>query len=165
MGTTEMNEMTDTMENRFFRTGKGKVTVLVLLFLLLAAVLLFIFGGKKGYRTISISELFGSVMAEDNGSEFEAYPDMHLREGHALNTYQESYARMALDDDKYVKLEENSRAEFVRLAHPAAVTQLSIWKGVRSQMSLPDRLAGTRAMWSIRQMRFLRSGEPFSVWK
>ena len=95
-------------------SGKKKMIVgfIILFVLVIAAVVFFLFGREKGYRTISISELFGDVMAETNGNEFEAYPDMHLKEGHALNTYQESYVRMALDEDKYVKLEENSRAEF-----------------------------------------------------
>ena len=112
MDPTEINGINESMSPRFIKTRKGKITIFAVLVLLVAALLLFVFGGEKGYRTISISELFGNVIAENNGNEFEAYPDMHLREGHALSTYQESYVRMALDDDKYVKLEENSRAEF-----------------------------------------------------
>ena len=70
---------------------------------------------KESYRTISVSQLNGTVIAEENNKTYDAYANMHLREGHALTTKTESYARMVLDGDKYVKLEEDSRAAFEAL--------------------------------------------------
>ena len=70
---------------------------------------------KESYRTISVSQLNGTVIAEENNKTYDAYANMHLREGHALTTQNESYARMVLDGDKYVKLEEDSRAAFEAL--------------------------------------------------
>lgn len=54
-------------------------------------------------------------MAENNGSEYKAYEDMKLYEGYALRIESDSFARLVLDNDKYIKLEENSKATFEKL--------------------------------------------------
>ena len=56
---------------------------------------------------------------------------MHLHEGNALTTEHGSYARMVLDDDKYVKLEEDSRAAFEALGKPGSgKTTIYLERGV-----------------------------------
>ncbi len=72
-------------------------------------------GGKKGYRTIGVVEVFGTVSVVKDGIEYGAYPGMMLQEGHAVVTSGDSYVRMVLDGDKYVKLESGSRAIFETL--------------------------------------------------
>ena len=99
----------------FLRTRKGRIVVISAAVVLIAAIVLIILllvGGETGYRNISVSKVSGRVIAENNGNEYEAYENMRLAGGYALNTGTESYTRLSLDDDKYVKLEQESRAEF-----------------------------------------------------
>ncbi len=100
--------------NSFIQSKKGKIIIaaVCLAIIVLALVLFFVFGGEKGYRTISISDVFGSVMTENDGKEYEAYENMRLTDGYILTTDNDSYTRMILDDEKYVKLEEKSKASF-----------------------------------------------------
>ena len=72
-------------------------------------------GENKGYRTISVIEVSGNVSAVKDGLEYRAYPGMLLQEGHELITSAESYVRLVLDDDKYVKIEAGSRVVFEKL--------------------------------------------------
>ncbi len=78
-------------------------------------VCVFVSGNKKGYRTISVVEVSGTVGVVKNGIEYGAYPGMMLQEGHTIVTSGDSYVRMVLDGDKYVKLESGSRAVFETL--------------------------------------------------
>ena len=99
----------------FLSSVKGKVIVIVsgVLVIAAAAVILLVLNSfKESYRNISISEIFGIVTAENSGKEYKAYKNMRLADGHALTTDRDSYSRMTLDDDKYVKLEEQSRVVF-----------------------------------------------------
>lgn len=70
---------------------------------------------NKGYRTISVIEVSGAVSIVKDGIEYSAYPGMMLQEGHEIVTSGNSYVRMVLDDDKYVKLEAGSKAVFETL--------------------------------------------------
>ena len=70
---------------------------------------------NKGYRTVSVIEVSGRVGVVKDGVEYSAYPGMKLQEGYEIVTGGESYARLALDDDKYVKLESGSRLIFETL--------------------------------------------------
>lgn len=102
----------------FFKTTKGKITAVFIAVLCIAAVIAGIVIGtrdKNSYRTISVSELYGDVRAENNGKVYDAYPEMNLSDGYALFTGADSYTRMVLDSDKYIKLEELSRAVFEKL--------------------------------------------------
>ena len=101
----------------FLKTKKGKIIAsvsLAVVAIIVTVVAVFMLNGKdnKGYRTISVSEIVGTVMAEHNGKQYDAYANMSLKEGYALSTKAESYVRMVLDGDKYIKLEENSKATF-----------------------------------------------------
>lgn len=99
----------------FLSSAKGKVIVIASGVLVIAAVviiLLMLNSKKDSYRNISVSEIFGNVIAENSGKEYKAYKNMRLADGYALTTDRDSYSRMTLDDDKYVKLEEQSRVLF-----------------------------------------------------
>lgn len=100
--------------NAFLKSGKGKAVIISSAILIIAVIVMFplMVGGETGYRNISVFKIFGSVTAENNGNTYEAYENMRLADGYALNTDTDSYTRLSLDDDKYVKLEQESRAEF-----------------------------------------------------
>lgn len=70
---------------------------------------------EEGYRKITVFEVSGTVGVVKDGIEYEAYPGMHLQEGHVIVTSADSYARLVLDDDKYIKVEAGSRLEFETL--------------------------------------------------
>lgn len=96
----------------FLKSKKGFAVVTVVIAVIAVAVsCLFIFS-EKGYRTISVIELSGNVIAENNGDRYRAYRNMKLSGGYALTTETESYSYMLLDKDKYVKLEQDSKAVF-----------------------------------------------------
>ena len=73
------------------------------------------FTDNKGYRTISIVEVSGTVGVIKDGIEYKAYAGMHLQEGCEIITLGNSYARLVLDGDKYVKLEGGSKLRFETL--------------------------------------------------
>ncbi|MGN0642696.1 MAG: FecR domain-containing protein, partial [Huintestinicola sp.] len=102
--------------NSFLNTKKGKIIVISVVAVIAAAVLIFIFAGReKGYRSISISEISGSVTTENGGKKYEAYKNMKVGGGYVLSTDADSYTRLLLDSDKYIKLEQLSRAAFEEL--------------------------------------------------
>lgn len=118
------------MEATKINKKKLILVCVAVLILIVLAVLRFI-PHEQGYRIISISELLGGVIAEDKGVLYSAYPNMHLYEGHALTTETDSFARMVLDGDKYVKLEEESRAAFAALGKPGSgKTVINLERGV-----------------------------------
>ncbi len=99
----------------FLQSTKGKIIVMTAgLFLTAAVILIVLLAAKndKGYRSVSIFELSGEITVEDGGEEFAAYENMRLEGGDRIITGAGSYARLLLDDDKYVKLEESSQAYF-----------------------------------------------------
>jgi len=73
------------------------------------------FSKEESYRMITVFEVSGTVGVVKDGIEYEVYPGMHLQEGHVIVTSEDSYARLVLDDDKYVKVEAGSRLEFETL--------------------------------------------------
>ncbi len=87
------------------------VILIVIAFFLLS-------GSETAYRSISIAEISGRVMTENNGNSYAAYENMVIGGGYALTTEKESYTRMLLDGDKYMKLEEQSHAVFENLGDP-----------------------------------------------
>lgn len=101
----------------FLMTTKGKIIAGAVLFAIAAIITgaVLLFSPKGGFRTIRVSELSGSAKAMHNGKEYDVYKDMKLQEGYALTTGEAGYVRMVLDEDKYIKLEENSRLIFETL--------------------------------------------------
>lgn len=105
---------------KFLKTAKGRIAVIgAAAAAVTAAVLIFVLSkGETAYRSISLAEVSGSVITENNGQSYEAYKNMVLSSGYSLSTEESSYARMLLDSDKYMKLEEKSRAVFKNLGNP-----------------------------------------------
>ncbi len=83
--------------------------------------------GGEQYRIINVSEVSGQVSVVEESSEYRAYPKMHLQEGHTVVTSGGSYTRMVLDEDKYIKLEEGSRAAVQALANGR--TEINLERG------------------------------------
>ena len=89
------------------------ITVAALAMVVTTAVWLLCFtGDNQGYRTISVVEISGTVSVVKDDIEYSAYPGMVLQEGHEIVTAANSYVRLVLDDDKYVKLEPGSKMVF-----------------------------------------------------
>ena len=91
------------------------IPFIIVLLIVSAFVIVKIRSGGKGYRTISVIEVSGTVSVVKDGIEYSAYVGMHLQEGHELVTTGNSYVRLVLDGDKYVKLEPGSRLVFEKL--------------------------------------------------
>lgn len=108
-------------QNGKLDAGTRKIAISIIasvIFLAVVGVLLFILffaggSGEVGYRSIKINRIEGIVQVANRGEEpYAAYESMHLYDGFSMITRDESYSRMLLDDDKYIKLEENSLAYF-----------------------------------------------------
>lgn len=100
------------------RSKNKKLIWLTTLFAVLIVLILsciFVFGEKEGYRTVKVFEISGKVGVVKDGVEYEAYSGMVLTEGYSIVTSSDSYVRLVLDGDKYIKLEEGSKATFEKL--------------------------------------------------
>ena len=85
--------------------------------ILIAAITVLIVFLSSGYyaTTMRLLKIEGTVTLEDeNGVEKSIVKNMRFSSGQALNTGASSLASIALDDDKIVTLQENSRAEFTK---------------------------------------------------
>ncbi len=93
--------------------GAGAIVVVAILAVILIAVL----GGNnsKGFRSVRVSEIVGTATVTFEEKEYAAYKDMKLEEGHDLITGAESFVRMVLDEDKYIRVEEDSKITFETL--------------------------------------------------
>ena len=116
-------------ESAFLKSAKGRIIIIAAAAVLAAATVvtvLLLTGGETGYRNISVSKIYGSVMTESGGNEYKAYENMRLADGYVLTTGTDSYARLVMDGDKYVKIEEESRAVFTNVgnanSHITAIT-------------------------------------------
>ncbi len=89
-------------------------TVVLLIGAVIIGVLV-VGGNNQGYRTINVVEVYGKVGVVKNNIEYSAYPGMLLQEGHEIITSGDSYVRLVLDGDKYVKLEAGSKLMFETL--------------------------------------------------
>ncbi|MBR2876837.1 MAG: FecR domain-containing protein, partial [Clostridia bacterium] len=103
------------------KTKKAKISVIVFVItaLVVTALTTVLAMGEKseGYRTIRVIEISGTVGVVHDNMEYSAYTGMHLEEGYSVVTSGNSYIRMVLDDDKYVKLESGSKAVFEELGN------------------------------------------------
>jgi len=77
---------------------------------IIAAVLLL--GKEEGYRSIQVYQINGNVTLErENVGIMDAYENLNLISGDALETFIESFMRLKLDEDKYVLMEEESKLQ------------------------------------------------------
>lgn len=75
---------------------------------IIAAVLLF--GKEDGYRSIQVYQVNGEVTLErENIGKMDAYENLNLISGDAMETFLESFSRLKLDADKYVLVEQDSK--------------------------------------------------------
>ncbi|MBQ9700972.1 MAG: hypothetical protein IJV71_10185 [Lachnospiraceae bacterium] len=94
-----------------------------------AVVVMLVTKDEEAYRTIKVIEISGDVSVIKGDKEYAAYVGMVLEEGYKLETLADSYVRMVLDDDKYVKVES------IALAGCNNITSLDV-SGVTNLMSL-----------------------------
>ena len=92
------------MKKKYLLFGGAGVAVVA------AAVLLILLLTKKGekYRTILVLETKGDVTVQRDGGTISAYQDMRLRNGDGMKVPGGGLARLKLDSDKFVYLEENT---------------------------------------------------------
>lgn len=84
--------------------------VAIVIVAIIAAVLLL--GNDEGYRSIQVYQVNGEVTLErENIGVMDAYENLNLISGDALETFIESFSRLKLDDDKYVLVEQDSKIE------------------------------------------------------
>ena len=84
--------------------------VAIVIVAIIAAVLLL--GKDEGYRSIQVYQVNGEVTLErENIGVMDAYENLNLISGDALETFIESFSRLKLDDDKYVLVEQDSKIE------------------------------------------------------
>ena len=72
------------------------------------ALILFFLNRDKGYRSIIVFDVEGSVSISRDGESLAAYKNMKLRSGDGVTVADGAFARLKLDDDKYVYLEANT---------------------------------------------------------
>jgi hypothetical protein len=123
--------MEDIMGTSAGKKGKIIIIVIVALVLIAAGVVTFILlsSGEKGYRTIGVQDIVGDVTVEYNGQVYKAYPDMHLSDGFAMTTALASFSRLNLDQEKFAKLEEKSRAKFEAMGSGGRSTSIVLEYG------------------------------------
>ena len=110
---------------------KTKVAIIIFLITAIIATALtavLAFGdSNEGYRTITVIEIQGTVGVVHDNIEYSAYTGMHLEEGYTVVTGGNSYIRLLLDDDKYVKLESGTKAIFSEVS--GGKTSINIERG------------------------------------
>lgn len=106
------------------------ITIAVLIAVLVTIVVIKAISSNEGYRTISVIETSGTVVVVKDGREYQAYSGMKLQEGYELVTSGNSYARLVLDGDKYIKVEAGSKMVFETLGMlGSGKTRLSLERG------------------------------------
>ena len=100
------------MEMKKFISGKVLAAIVggVAVVAVVVGILVWQFAGKKeSYRSIQIYELNGSTIIDRQGiGEMEAIENLYLESGDRLIVGADSYARLKLDDDKYILIEADS---------------------------------------------------------
>ena len=85
--------------------GGGAVALVAII-----VALIFIFtGGEDAYRSIKVFEIDGSCTVDRDGDTLDAFKNMSLSSGDSFTVGEGSFARLKLDDDKYVYLEANTK--------------------------------------------------------
>lgn len=84
----------------------------VALVLIVAVVIIFVIKKENQdvYRSITVYEVNGDAKVQrDEMDIIEAYADMKLQSRDIVNTYEESYLQLKLDEDKYILLEPHTK--------------------------------------------------------
>lgn len=165
-------------EMEFIKTTKGKVILATAgaAIIAIAVVIILILGAKSGYRSISVAELSGTVTATNGGSSYSAYRNMKLFDGYTLETDSESYSRLVLDEEKYIKLEESSLAVFeelgklgnntttIRLERGAITNELTKPLGDEDRyvVNTPNAVLAVRGTFFRVEVSYNENGEAFT---
>ena len=96
------------MKKKLLFGGIGLAAIAVVVIIIIA-----LSGKNDAYRSVKIIEIGGTANIDRDGKTLAALENMNLRTGDSLETKEESFARMKLDEDKYVYLAENSRISLV----------------------------------------------------
>ena len=106
------------------------VVMIVLVIALFTMTFSYFAKDNEGYRTISVVETSGTVVVVQDGREYQAYSGMKLQEGYELVTSGNSYVRLVLDGDKYIKVEAGSKMVFETLGMlGSGKTRLTLERG------------------------------------
>lgn len=111
---------------------KLKILIPVIAVVVVGIVVAIILLGKEdGYRSIQVYQVNGDVTLErENVGIMEAYENLVLISGDALETFVESFLRLKLDEDKYVLVEEESQlAIYATGDEKKAKTDIRLEKG------------------------------------
>ena len=131
---------------------------------------------KEAYRSIKIDRLQGIVKVANRSEEpYDAYETMHLYDGFTMSTGGESFSRMLLDEDKYIKLEENSLALFEGLKADSALTSIKLSYGSMTNeivkplsedeeyvVTTPNAILSVRGTFFRAEVKFDEDGECFT---
>ena len=109
-----------------------KIVIPVIVVVIVGIIVAVLFLGKEeGYRSIQVYQVNGEVTLErENVGVMDAYENLNLISGDALETFVESFSRLKLDDDKYVLVEQDSRIEIFATGDQAnSKTDIRLDKG------------------------------------
>lgn len=161
----------------FLKSTGGKAICAAAAALVITVIIILLYtSAEPAYRNISVSDIFGKVMTENGGKTYEAYKNMALGDGYALTTQTDSYTRMVLDGDKYMKLEQESRARFEELgnenSHRTAirldygVLSAEITKPLEEQenfvVNTPNAVLAVRGTYFRADMRYAENGDAYT---
>ncbi|MBR5369364.1 MAG: FecR domain-containing protein [Lachnospiraceae bacterium] len=93
------------MKKKALIIGGGAVALVAVI----VALILIFTGGENAYRSIKVFEIDGSCKVERDGDTLDAFKNMALSSGDTFTVGDGSFARLKLDDDKYVYLEANTK--------------------------------------------------------
>ncbi|MBQ1825199.1 MAG: FecR domain-containing protein, partial [Firmicutes bacterium] len=74
----------------------------------IAVILILVLSGGDSYRSIIVVEARNNVTVKRDGTNLQAFANMKLRSGDVVEVPGSGFARLKLDGDKYVYLEENT---------------------------------------------------------
>ncbi|MBQ2900518.1 MAG: FecR domain-containing protein [Agathobacter sp.] len=109
-----------------------KIVIPVIVVVIVGIIVAVLFLGKEeGYRSIQVYQVNGEVTLErENVGVMDAYENLNLISGDALETFVESFSRLKLDDDKYVLVEQDSKIEIFATGDQAnSKTDIRLDKG------------------------------------
>ena len=112
--------------------GRSNLKIIVVFAAVILAGVFFsqLTGCGEEYRTVCVVETKGVVEAVKDKIVYPAYSGMMLQEGYSIETLGDSFVRLVLDGDKYVKLEPGSKLVCEALGTVGSgKTKLSLEKG------------------------------------
>lgn len=90
-------------------SSKKHLTVIALLLVLVSTLIAGCGKKDEEYRQIQVYKIDGTVTVERQGSSMEAYDNMQLQSGDIIETVEDSYLQLKLDEDKYIMLEPETK--------------------------------------------------------